>query len=189
MHDDLDAVVRRYGHPPCSNCGWLVWVDNFKSADTLCGRCGSVQDRIRVAGPCYRDLFDGDGNRRVGGGPFETFPTGACINFDYQKVDQKLVSDGDKKSPPYKRATYLNERLKQWKCEEPPICDKDWECIRTEWQWFVDRGARQQGVVLEKEGVRSLLKLIDKWRMDVGKRPRFVRKYLVSVISFVSCAA
>jgi len=179
----LDDLIRTYGHPPCSNCGWLVWVDDFRSGDTLCNRCGSVQDRIRVAAPNYKDIFDSDGNRRHDAGHFESYSVGARVLFDCPKTSLWVTSDIVKKSPPYKRSTYLNERIKQWQCQEPEICEKDWVTIQYEWQEIKSRGVPKD-YVLTKEAIRGLLKLIDDHRLELDKRPRFVRKYLVSVLSF-----
>ncbi len=183
----LDDLIRTYGHPPCNNCGWLIWLDDFRTGDTLCGSCGAVQDRISVVAPRYKDIFDSDGNRHVHVDRFESYQVGAVRVFDCPKVDPGVVSDLVKKSPPYKRTTYLNERLKQWQCQEPDICPEDWERIETLWLELKRRGPIEDSYVLTKDAIRTLLNVIDGDLTDAGERRRFVRKYLVSLASF-SCS-
>lgn len=182
--DALDDIVRQYGHAPCDVCDWLVWIDDYRSGDTLCARCGAVQDRLSVAAPNYKDLFDAHGNRRSKSAVVQSYPVGACVSFDAPKVDYNKVRDDLKKrSPPYKRATYLNERLKQWQCTEPPIGDKDWGDIYEVYYFAVQNGTYERQYVLKKEDIRVVLKSLDDKRIKRGKRPRFVRKYLVSSLS------
>lgn len=72
-------------------------------------------------------------------------------------------------SAPYSEATYLNERIAQWRHEEPPIPYKDTQRIIA---------AYPGGSTVSKDQIRQLLAGIDKDRVERGKKPRFIRKYL-----------
>lgn len=74
------------------------------------------------------------------------------------------------KSAPYQESTYLNERIAQWRQQDPPIKHDDEDAI-------IDAYDGDGETDLSKDDVRRLLGCIDATRVRDGKRPRFRRRY------------
>jgi len=126
--------------------------------------------RLATVAATYRELFDGSGNRRTDGRVFESNPHGPAVLEDYNRIRACIISTLDKNSPPYKRQTYFNERIKQWLCEEPEIPEDHWWRIRLVYQSNPEAST--------KESVRRLLGLVN----EREGTTLFTRKYFVSYL-------
>jgi hypothetical protein len=86
-------------------------------------------------------------------------------------------------SAPYRRATYWAERISQWRQNEPPIGDDDWQTISHAYIAATSDGPMKKWdltYVLCKDDIRELLRSCDKQLEARLLRTRFVRRYLVS---------
>jgi len=157
----------------CRECGSrALFVDNGRG-DVVCGDCGAVDPDERVVFQCagYRETFDRCGSVRASAPRSEAYESG----------QRNLVAPRqERRSPPYDRRTYFNERIAQWRCREPAIPEDDYDIIlRTH------NSPPFNGAPLGKEDVRRLLRTIDA-RLSTK---RFGDKYLVSSFLTSSCSS
>ena len=134
--------------------------------ERCCANCGMLCDyRLSTVAPTYKQLFDGYGNRRCDGAVYEPNRSGPPVLEPFARSAAAILSTMDRNSPPYKRQTYFNERIKQWMCEEPPIPEDDFGYICAVYAEHPEAST--------KEAIRRLLRLVNE-RYGVT---RFTRKY------------
>jgi hypothetical protein len=141
--------VDAYGHPPCAICRNLLFFDDTERATSICSNCGCVQSDFQLDGNDYHALD----NARVGdvnAAPFKRRRKRAYASLENNYDDPHYVGPFRPKSPPYKRATYFNELLSQWRCVEPAIERSDWSSV---YDAFITSGF----AYLNKSRVRTLL--------------------------------
>lgn len=182
-------------HFNCANCGADDFAVDAERGDCVCRDCGAV-DRIpiTVGGNGYSARLDGSGNQIPGVHGYESI-NGASIVLE--PPPSKKQRKGT--SPPYRRDTYFAERISQWRMLEPGIPASDMQEIERAYEHFTDKwglrggetifpGAKwtrtERGLscsyVIDKEDCRKLLWHIDADRKSTGRKPYFVKKYLVS---------
>lgn len=149
----------------CINCGNDDFVDDISRGDTICNICGLVQSVIFSDAKPYSELFDDYGNRSYPGTLFGF--SAVPISLPNLRVNVQ--------SAPYSEATYLNERIAQWRQIEPAIPQNDELCICTAY--------KGDGESVSKDEIRALLAGIDTRRIGRGKQARFIRKYLEKWLS------
>lgn len=141
--------VDAYGHPPCAICRNLLFFDDTERATSICSNCGCVQSDFQLDGNDYHAL-DHASALASSPAPFKRRRRAAYASLENNYDDPHYVGPFRPKSPPYKRATYFNELLSQWRCVEPAIERSDWENIVGA---FVISGFKH----LNKSRVRTLL--------------------------------
>lgn len=162
--------------PQCVNCGSDLFITDYARGNCHCAECGCViVDQIAVSsGPCYDMARD-----RVVYAP--PHPVSAICGF----LDEgPLVQPPEKrhKSQPYRRETYFNERISQWRMNEPEIPYDDLDSIKWQWKSMYPEGDKLD---VSKEECRLLLRKCDDQLVGwTGQRPYFVKKYLVSNFLF-----
>ena len=152
----------------CDNCGRFNFVEDFGRGDILCGDCGLVADRIFCFAPSYSSTHDAHGNRTAALAPAGKRPRA------YHGVFKGPTST------PYKRGTYFNEKLAQYRQLEPEIPEKDADKIYKRYRELNESTFKLERWYGEpnKEHIRQVLGSIDADRKANGKKPRFVRVYL-----------
>lgn len=117
------------GQCPNPTCTHSVITSDYTTGDRIC-RCGCVVGRVYLVAHSYKSIFTDDKTVRRNAPPQGFWPVGAaCVDEpppDYKRfpkyLDQAEHIEGAKKnSAPYKRRTYCNERLSQWRRQEPPV--------------------------------------------------------------------
>ncbi len=171
-----DANVRHR----CGNCGGVVFATNAAAGDVYCIACGGIDERLLVDAPTFDELFDAYGNLRQFRPKAAVFDAGA--HYESVGAAQPLRSSN---SAPYRRATYWAERISQWRQNEPPIADDDWQAISHAYIAFTSDGPLgdkkwELSYVLCKDDIRELLRSCDKQLEARNVRTRYVRRYLVS---------
>lgn len=183
----------------CQNCGGSVFVTDYQHGSVSCYSCGCCRDDLVSVVDCPRhdrETADGMGFRQ------ESFTSAAV--FEEPDSERAHQRNKRKNSPPYKRETYWSERISQWRLQEPEIEREHWQEITDKWEEFTGRWripgdslprfaqARWQNsrcnLLLTKELCRQLLWAIDdEIRRVGGRKPIFVKKFLVSFLFTLSC--
>ncbi len=203
----------QYAGDFCRNCESDNFVVDYQQGTVYCRDCGCCDDQpVTVAGGTFKKTFDANGTRRFDAPLFESTIVGAVDTTALYERMAETVKNVN--SPPYKRETYFAERISQWRLGEPEIDESDMRIIVArfgeltgKWEIEEDRVARPrsghfsdwhwEGMSpvgpnpLDKEDVRFLLWDCDRRRVELGGKPLFVKKYLVSFnfLFFLVCFA
>jgi hypothetical protein len=154
--------------PSCVECGSVYkFTTDAARGDIYCSECGAVYDNLRIVSNGYKAVFAADGGVKSDAPRNDVFDFG----FHGDTVAVSLGSLRNSSSAPYKRTTYLSERLSQWRQREPEINWKDWCLIKWKYQ---DKFGFEKTYIPTKEDIRQVLRAIDIQR----NVQRFVRKYL-----------
>ena len=145
--------VDAYGHPPCAICRNLLFFDDTERATSICSNCGCVQSDFQLDGNDYH-AHDHASALAPNPASYKRRRRAAYASLENNYDDPHYVGPFRPKSPPYKRATYFNELLSQWRCVEPAIERSDWENIKAA---YTASGYKR----LSKSKVRKLLTKCD----------------------------
>lgn len=176
-------------HRTCENCGSPRYVVDYQRGDNVCEDCGAVApDHLMLAVDTYKSQYDCSGTRIPYAPAQESIPAGAYYEDCRDGAAQEAASHG--KSAPYRRATYFSERVSQWRQTEPDINRDDLRAIFRFYDTLVGRYGEElreypDGHILTKEDTRKLLWRLDNDEVAAGRKPRFVKCYLVSDLTFL----
>lgn len=147
----------------CLNCNGTEFFDDTCRGETTCRLCGLVRDSFVLSdAQPFKDNWYLDWTAPDTSRPKITLPNG-LPNLAYATAT----------SAPYQQLTYVNERIGQWRQQEPKIAFKDLERILAEF----DRQHPGGFPAIGKEDIRRLLAGVDAARVAAGKKQRFIRKY------------
>jgi hypothetical protein len=172
------------GYGQCRNCLGSDYLVDAERGECTCALCGCVNGDavLLVASARYKELYDCSGNRQFQAPLVETVRAGV---YSETPADVIARQTSQTQSAPYQRATYLAERISQWRGLEPSIPHEDFRDIErlynrytNKWGIFPEEQQWEPNYCLSKEDTRKLLWEIDRQRVKADMKPYFVKKYL-----------